>query len=801
MKALKTYHKPEKFQANLNAAIQALRSVTLMLQKEKAAFPNFDGWYGPWQKALKDDRYSKWLNDARVTVFHTGDLDSYSSAEVKLVTWREEVLSTLRVPIQTSAELILENPALLDLLKPAKNDSGDSEDAFLTIERRWTTKDLDGNEILGVLARVYGLIAALVLDAHSHLGRLECISDEHPDFPSSHDRTGRIRCMVSSVEARTERFKASTRERLEPSTELDYTNGVDLSRVAERYGFDERVPKIASGGLDPLTFAKKLQFIAKRILIRDKHHERMMFIRDGRGEWHIITLTAKDRTEKYLLMQLVAQLVEAQGCDALIEIGEVWTTKALLTSEDLPEDVKDLRDRGEALALLVATREGLSRWYQTPIKRGRLGGIKLGDTIEVEMRQLSYLKPVTDVWRKQRVFRAQDGSLSAVWEPDILDPCPCGAPERYGQCCRREVEKLRAKNIVGDSEETEGEVEEQKARAFLARYVIWILQHTAAAMVAGAPGEKFYDDIVRIDALALQSLIVSMVQALASSGKSDLILPQLRNLRKLIRVPRLAMRVTALAADWLFESGRPEEAVLELDALGDPLELKDSLALSLVARHFDLTEKEKKTILRLAIKHSASEVEKHIAMLSLASHLAENKESAEAESVARSILDETEQDKTSSERSDALVLLWSITGTEEDFAAAMKEMEKEARPRNVYRNASHLIEKAKYEEAERLLGPLAASGDADAKLLTFDARLRTGASDSAREVFDSIVSETMHPNLQFAYVTAMAQLVFVGFQDLREKAISLLESLSPTGGEQDKQVKQLLKLLTDMPSH
>ena len=146
--ALESYHKPEKFHANLNATIQALRSVTLMLQNQKAVFPDFDEWYGPWQKKLKEDALSKWLNDARVTVFHVGDLESYSSAEVKLITWRQEVLSSVSVPIQTPAQLILENPALLNLLDPSKKCSSDFEDGFLTIERRWSTRDLGGKEIL-----------------------------------------------------------------------------------------------------------------------------------------------------------------------------------------------------------------------------------------------------------------------------------------------------------------------------------------------------------------------------------------------------------------------------------------------------------------------------------------------------------------------------------------------------------------------------------------------------------------------------------------------------------------------------
>lgn len=800
--ALESYHKPDKFHANLNAIIEALRSVTLLLQNQKAAFPDFDGWYGAWQKKLKEDALSKWLNDARVTVFHIGDLDSYSSAEVKLITWRQEVLSIVSVPIQTPAQLIFENPALLNLLDSSKKHSSSFEDGFLAIERRWSTKDLGGKEILGVLAHVYGLIADLLLDAHSQLARMNCISanEQHQDFPSPHDRTGVLRCMIASVEARTERFKASTHEPLVVSAELDYAE-IDSADIAMRYGFDERLPKAASGGLDPLSFAKKLQFIAKRILRRDKHHVRMMFIRDGGGNWHNITLTAKDRTEKYVLMQLVAQFVEAQGCDVVIEIGEVWTAKASSEVPQSTDGVEDIPGRGEALAVMVATREGLSHWFLTPIRRGPLGGITLEDTVEVEEQRPPYFEPVIDVWRRQMMFRAQDGTRSRVWEPDILDLCPCGGPERYGQCCRSPIAKIREANNVESEKEDAGpapdpNVEEAKARASLARYVIWIRQHTAAALQAGDSGKKFYDMIVQIDALALQSQIDSMIRALKAVGKSDLVLPQLHRLRELLGVPRLAMRVTALASRWLFESGKPEEAVLELDALGDPFELKDSLALSLVARHFDLSDENRKKILQRAIDQSANNEEKHLARLNLASHLVAKDEAAEAESLVRSILKETEHVQTSSERSAALILLWRITGTEEDFIVATIEMEKDDFAWHRYRNASYLIEREKYVEAERLLQQLVESGDVEARLLTFDAKLRVGTTSSARELISSIDPEKMPASLRFPYTVAMAQLVLVGgVLDLREKAISLLAALPADGGEQDKQVKLLMNLL------
>lgn len=676
--ALAHYHNAEPFRANLNATIEALRNTTFALQKEKAAFHDFDKWYGPWQKKLLDDITSRWLNGARVTVVHQGDLDSYSFAEVRLITWQEQVLSAVAVPIQTPSSLILQNPALLDLLDSSRKASWQSEDAALLIERRWSTKELQGREILSALAHVYGLLADLVLDAHTHLGQMNCIPSDapHQDFPSAYDRTGMLRCMIASVEARTERFKQSTQERLVPSASVVPTV-IDPKEVMQRYGIEDRLPTGEIQNLDPLALAEKLLFHAKRILRRDKQHNRMMFIRDGQGEWHHHMLIAADRTEKYLLMQLIAQFVESRGCDAVIEIGEAWTAHI---SRDIPpfaRDVEDIPGKGEALTVMVATRDGLVRQYVTPITRGPFGGIKLGDTFQMENERLFYFRPIIEVWIRQRTFRAPDGTQSRVWAPDALDLCPCGGPERYGECCKHRIANRREMRKAGAEEEPKMRgrdigLEEVAARASLAQYVIWIKQHTVASMHVG---KEFHEKMVQIDALALEAEIDGMIRALSAAGKTELILPQLRRLRELVGVPRLAMRVTAITSRWLFESNRYEEAVLELDALGNVSELKDSLALFLIARHTDMTRAERKKVLQKAIEVAACDEEKQLARLNLAESLLGVAEVAEALSFVRLVIEETEGDQSSAECSAALILLWKITRAEEDFQAAFSEME------------------------------------------------------------------------------------------------------------------------------
>src|ERR1035437_3319396 len=222
------------------------------------------------------------------------------------------------------------------------------------------------------------------------------------------------------------------------------------------------------------------------VLRRDKHHDWMMFVRDGEGNWHNHTLFARDRTEKHLLMQMAARLVESRRCDALIEVGEMWTASVAPDEAPHVTNVENVSGRGESLAVIVATREGLLRQYETPFTRGPFGGIRLQETRQLDKLMPNHLVPVFQVWRKQKFFRAPDGRQSMVWEPGPLDFCPCGGSKRYGECCKstltgfeskRSSEQIARARAVRDFPKAES-----WARARLAQYVIWVRQHAAAAI-------------------------------------------------------------------------------------------------------------------------------------------------------------------------------------------------------------------------------------------------------------------------------------------------------------------------------
>ncbi len=333
---------------------------------------------------------------------HQGDLESYSTAEVRLVGWRDHVLARVAVPAEAPSSLILQNLPLLDVLEKKQPMDTELKSAAIAIERRWSAKGLDDQEVLEALAKVYGLISDLVLDAHIHLRQCECIptESEHPDFRAVNYRTGTLECMAAGAAARTQVFSFSSGEEVHPSeTTRRFTLSLgdkrnfpdttqptpfEIKAAMDRYQFDEANLPAAWEALDPVRLSERVLYQAKRILSRDKHHDRMMFFRDGRGKWHLKTLFARDRTEKHVLMRMAAQFVERKGCDAIIEVTESWFAPAEIASRIDASDLQHARRREEALVVMVATREGVFRTYVTPFTRGPLGGIKFETTKEAD---------------------------------------------------------------------------------------------------------------------------------------------------------------------------------------------------------------------------------------------------------------------------------------------------------------------------------------------------------------------------------------------------------------------------------
>lgn len=208
--ALAAYHDPDLFVTKLNALIQALRTVTWILQKEFGNSDEFESWYKSWQGVLKADGRLKWALDVRNHVEHQGDLETSSVAHVRVMAggWSAPV-ADLEVDPTVDAAEIMRRVQLVGL--PARV----RKDGVMEVERRWILPELPGEEVLEVLAHCWGVLARVVAAGHRARGqRMEdcafsaepaCDAEPLPPHPS-----GRWPCMAASREARIRRRNLDT---------------------------------------------------------------------------------------------------------------------------------------------------------------------------------------------------------------------------------------------------------------------------------------------------------------------------------------------------------------------------------------------------------------------------------------------------------------------------------------------------------------------------------------------------------------------------------------------------------------
>jgi hypothetical protein len=371
----------------------------------------------------------------------------------------------------------------------------------------------------------------------------------------------------------------------------------------------------------------------------------MMFVRDGGGAWHLFPLDAADKPEQHLLMRIVAMFVESKGCDAIVEVGEMWSTLVAPEEGGAANRMRQILRR-EELFVMVATREGYFQAYVTPFRRGPLGGIKLEQTHSTREMQPFYLQPILSVWHKQGYVPVGDGKVRRqIWEPDPLDECFCGGPERFAECCRPHLPCIPASMDSAVHDALSGKnfkTAEALARACVAQYVIWVKQHTVGPMNVAPELHKM---IVDIDVPALQGHIHTLETALQASGNAELFVPLVRRLAERIGVPRLSVTLTALVARSLFRSGQPEEAILELDRLGDIERVDDTLALITAARFHADDPKRTEQLLLKAIGAAVSDEERWAAQIELIEHMLDFDRTGEAKQLLETLITESQKSK------------------------------------------------------------------------------------------------------------------------------------------------------------
>jgi hypothetical protein len=389
------YDDPEGFRISLNATIQTLRNVTFVLQKEHRGIPNFETWYAAWRDRMKADEVLRWSVEARNSVVKQGDLETTSQARVSLIAgWGHNLpVAEFEVPPMLPTEVIADLFAT-KLLPPELQKL-----AVLVVERRWVAKTLPNWELIDALAHCFGILAAVVFDAHAQAGPDFIM----PELDEAHSYPGiRPTCMVATSDVRSVMLSMQTRQRIQYGlAEIEW--GPSLGeRAAKKYGIAALTDNIRDdvalqNPIDPIEYAVWVVEQAKRILSKDKYHQPMVFLFDGSGDIHHHALEMPEYQMKYVLWQRIADEVERLRAIGLVTVGEVW----IGTIEEARQGIRpsESKHRKEALDVVAATSDGRTRDLIVPFRR-RLGRIVFEPVNDVTNPVLPFLVPVWETWKR-----------------------------------------------------------------------------------------------------------------------------------------------------------------------------------------------------------------------------------------------------------------------------------------------------------------------------------------------------------------------------------------------------------------
>jgi hypothetical protein len=405
--ALSEYQDPEGFRHNLNNCIQALRNVTFHLQSEKGSIPGFDSWYKEWQDRMKNDPALKWLNEARITVVHQGDLTANSEAVVRLVSTyfdaADELTRGLPQPREAAIELKLE-PAdslsdALDLLTSHDIPERLLRDSYFALERRWVAADLPDRELLEALAHCHGFLLSIVADAHKLVNQSHKVTIQHGDENQVIDLPfGRLPCMISSRDERTVRFAVQDGRMDLGGRSWSINPDPALAERAFRK-YKSQPMRFQKYPMTPVDWLPQFAAHAISILKSGEEHGWFIFFFRGRRMVHPRALAARDAMDKRILAQEIAQFAIQNGFDGIIEVGEVWVSKLSHDADNVPIPAGENPNKTEALLLYALDIHGNEKGLQIPFERRRFRRRPvIHEMTEVVKSDYYFFLPLRQAW-------------------------------------------------------------------------------------------------------------------------------------------------------------------------------------------------------------------------------------------------------------------------------------------------------------------------------------------------------------------------------------------------------------------
>jgi hypothetical protein len=372
-----TYFDPDLFRMQTNHFLQTSRTVTFIIQKNKAKIPDFDAWYRlnvltPWA----GDEVMTWAKDARNTIEKEGDLDMYSSLNLSLIfSYFPENDIDL---VCTREELVSGGVKKLMSFAQQKLPTGISDGAVIRIQRRWVTASLSTWELLRALTYVYKQVYGCCVALAKHLGEdlRPGIVDPQEMSISREGAQGTIYQKMSSTS----------------------THSMSSSRVVvdrEKVQNLEKLMEITSELGEPSSFEEMFELHRRMVeftFAEFGNHAQMLFLFDERWRPCSFLSTAfADTADKYVFWRHVNEQVRDLNAAGLAWISEAWMRR---NPEDPSVPVRNMEIIGEQLHLVALARTGKQMECRWRIVRENEEKPPILETIPIEPSQWNFLVPI-----------------------------------------------------------------------------------------------------------------------------------------------------------------------------------------------------------------------------------------------------------------------------------------------------------------------------------------------------------------------------------------------------------------------
>lgn len=179
---MEEYHNPEAFRWNLNAFLQALRSVTFFLQKQMSEYDGFNEWYASQQEAMRGDELLRKFVEGRNIVVKQRNLSMKSRAQIGVYGYRRLKMGIgMEIPAHLPSWYILTELApKLGLVSPEHPFIGEE----YGVERDWIAEELGDDNVVTLCDLAWVKIGNVLLEAHKFLGLLSAMPKPHEHDPN-----------------------------------------------------------------------------------------------------------------------------------------------------------------------------------------------------------------------------------------------------------------------------------------------------------------------------------------------------------------------------------------------------------------------------------------------------------------------------------------------------------------------------------------------------------------------------------------------------------------------------------------